>query len=302
MECPRITIVRDDGKGDRNPKLEVDGSRWVLLNGGLEGFDGVRYTLSTQDYAQYDGAYLMSERSGTVDRTIDMLGFGDVAELRTEAERFFISGREYEVHVEAEGRARWFRARQYALSVATDSMRGGQLVTWTCLALDPMLMSEDEKRFDPVEAVGHRGFPFISLMRPGSAEDPRAIPGFVVGVRRKAIEMVNGGDATAYPVFEMRAYGDVVNPSVSISDSTGAEVARFALELTMHEGDVVVADFSARPTVIELNGQSVINLTTPDSTLSAGIDVGDFTLTWAADSGDAALSIKPTIRERYTTI
>ena len=302
METPVITIVRDDGLGDLNPRLAIDGARWVLRQGGLENFDSTPYTLSTQDYAQYDGAYLMGERSGTQDRSISAIGFGDVAALREEAERFFIPGREYEVHVEAEGRSRFFRGRQYALSLATDSLRRAQLLDWTCLALDPWFMSEDEKRFDIAEAAGARGFPFMSASAASTGGGFPVIAGFVVGVVANEIRMVNGGDSTAYPRFDVTATGEVVNPSVSVVDSAGAVVSTVGFDMTMEAGDELVIDFSARPTSVELNGENALHLTTPESTLSAGIDVGDFSLVWSAESGDASLHIRPSIRERYSTI
>lgn len=313
MKEPRITIIRDDGMGDLNPSFAIDRTTWRLERDGLEGFDGVPYTVSVQDYAQYDGAYLMSERSGTRDRTIQAVALGDIAALRAQAESFFIPRREYEVHVEAAGRQRWFRARQYAFSLSVDNLRRIQRLTWTCLALDPMLLSEDEKRFDLAEASGYRGFPFLSFTG-AEAPVPEAnaawassgqavhIAGFVVGVLSNEIPMVNGGDAPAYPRFDITATGDVVNPSIEIVDSRGTVVSRFGVRLTLRAGETLVVDFSARPTTVELNGENALNRVTAGSTLATGIDVGSFAVRWAADSGDASLHIEPTIRERYTTI
>lgn len=313
MREPKITIVRDDGLGELNPRFVIDGRSWRLERDGLEGFDGVDYSVSTQDYAQYDGAYLMSERSPARDRTISAACVSkDIAGLRDEAERFFIPKREYEVHVTAEGRSRWFRGRQYAFALTVDNLRNAQRLVWTSLALDPMLLSEDEKRSDIAEATAHRGFPFLSF---GSAEAPAPglaarssqrsavhIAEFVVGVLSREINMENSGDAPAYPRFEISATGDVVNPSVAIKDSRGTVVSQFGVKLTLHSGDMLVVDYSARPTVVELNGENVLNKVTAGSTLATGIDVGRFTVSWDAESGDASLHIEPSIRERYTAI
>lgn len=303
MEAPRIEIVRLDGAAARDPRFVIDGGRWRLRYGGLENFDATPYEVSTQDYAQYDGAYLMGERSGTQDRTVMAVGIGDIAALRSEAERFFIPRRAYEVHVVAEGRERYFTGRQYALSLAVDNARGAQLLDWTVLALDPWFMGEDEHRFDIAEARGRRGFPFLSFTAPAATGDhPGHVGGYIVGTLEKTVILENGGDSTAYPRFDITATGEVVNPSVSVVDASGAVVSRVGFELTMRAGDSLVVDFSTRPTSVELNGENALNLTTPDSTLSAGIDVGEFSLTWDADSGDAALHILPSIRERYSTI
>lgn len=309
MREPRITIIRDDGLGELNPAFSIDRTRWRLERDGLEGFDGVPYTVSVQDYAQYDGAYLLSERSGTRDRTINAVALGDIASLREQAESFFIPRREYEVHVEAAGRRRWFRARQYAFSLTVDNLRRIQRLSWTCLALDPMLLSEDEKRFDLAEAEGHRGFPFLSFTgaeapRPEARSVPGAvhIAGFIVGVLSREIAMENNGDAPAYPRFDISATGEVVNPSIEIVDARGTVVSRFGVKLTMSAGDSLVVDFSQRPTTVELNGENCLNRVTAGSTLATGIEVGSFRVRWAAESGDASLHIEPSIRERFTTV
>ena len=123
-----------------------------------------------------------------------------------------------------------------------------------------------------------------------------------MGVLSREIRMENRGDAPAYPRFEISASGEVVNPSVSIKDSRGTVATQFGVMLTMQEGDLLVVDFSKRPTTVELNGQNVLNRVTPGSSLATGIDVGEFMVGWSAESGDAALHIEPSIRERYTTI
>lgn len=309
MREPVITIVRLDGLGEQNPRFRVGEGRWHLEREGLENFDGVPHEVSTQDYAQYDGAYLMSERSGTVDRTIAAAALGDVAELRAEAEAFFVPGHEYEVHVEAEGRRRYFTARQYAFSLPVDNRRRAQRLSWTCLALDPMLLDEDDKRFDLAEAERRRGFPFVSCVdrvapEPEAARSsaPAHVAGFVVGVLSQEIVMENDGDAAAYPRFEISSTGSVERPSVSIVDSSGEVVLTFGVDVTMSAGDLLVVDFSTRPTTVELNGENCLNRVTSGSTLAVGIDIGTFRIRWSAESGDAALHIEPTIRERYVTI
>ena len=313
MREPKITIIRDDGAGELNPRFTIDGKRWRLERDGLENFDRVEYSLSTQDYAQYDGAYLMSERSPAIDRTISAACVSeDIAGLREEAESFFIPRRAYEVHVEAEGRRRWFSGRQYAFALTVDNLRNAQRLVWTVLALDPMFLSEDEKRFDIAEATGYRGFPFLSFTdaaapAPVAARAAAQRPavhtrGFVVGVLSREIAMENRGDAPAYPRFEISASGEVVNPAVTIRDSRGTVAAQFGVNLTMAAGDLLVVDFSARPTTVELNGRNVLNLVAAGSTLATGIDVGSFTVGWSAERGDASLHIEPSIRERYTTI
>lgn len=303
MREPVITIVRRDGLGDADPTFVIGRGRWHLERDGLEGFDGVPHSLSTQDYAQYDGAYLLGERVGTADRTIAAAAVGDVDALREEAERFFLPGHEYEVHVVAEGRARYLVGRQYAFSLTVDNRARAQRLSWTVLSLDPMLLSEDAHSYDIAEADRRRGFPFCSPVDRRSGEGgPAHVAGFVVGVVSKRVAMTNAGDATAYPRFEISATGDVSRPSVSVLDRSGAEVTRFAVELDMSAGDVLVVDYSARPTTVELNGESVLNRVAAGSTLATGIGVGDFFVTWAAESGDASLHVVPTIRERYQTI
>lgn len=314
MRSISIVVVRDDGKGDANPTIRfgASGAGWRIVHEGLEGFEGIDYEVSTGDYAQYDGSYLLAERSPTRDRTISAVRFGDPAELRRQAESFFIPKREYEVHVTADGRSRFVRARQYAFSLKVDCQTGGQLLDWTFLSLDPYWMSEDSKTFDIAEARRKFGFPFVSFAQrrapepearaEGAGDRGKHVEGFVVGVLSKRVSMVNAGGAEAYPVFVMTATDRVVNPRVTVEDESGGVVCEIGFDLEMSAGDAVTVDFSQRPTSITLNGANVSQLTTAGSTLAAGIGVGTFSLSWSAESGDAALSVVPTIRERYATI
>lgn len=317
---PTIRIVRDDGKGDENPAFLIDGRRWHILAGGLENFDGIDSSVSTAEYAQYDGSYLLGERSSEVDRTIDIFGEDPHLtkdELRAEAERFFTSRAPYEVHVEWMGRKRFFYARNYKLRIPVDANYTGQRVTWTCLALDPYFLSEDEKSFNVADAKGKRGFPFASMATrwaptPENADQNRYarssvgghahVRGFAVGVASRTITIENHGGGRAFPCFEVTAKGDVTDPSVTVKDEAGREVCAFTLTLTLHEGDRLMVDFAARPTSITLNGSNVSNKVAPGSTLTAALDPGSYKVSWAAASGDASMGLVPTIRERYVSI
>lgn len=322
MREPVITIVRQDGRGDENPRFAIDGTTWRLERDGLENFDGMEHTVSTGEYAQYDGDYLLAERSPSIDRTIQAAAVGDVASLRSQAERFFVPGHEYEVHVEAEGRRRFSRGRQYAFRLTVDNRRRVQRLTWTFLALDPMWLSEDESRFDIAEAVPMLAFPFVSFARAvgpvpqareGAAEsgevpnvggiDPEChMAGLVVGKVQRRIDLTNDGDATCYPRFDVSATGSVRNPLITVSDEGGSVVCSIGVEVDLKAGDELVIDFSSRPTTVELNGGNVSHLVTSGSTLAAGIGIGDYAVEWTAESGDAAIQIRPSIRERYTVI
>lgn len=309
-ECV-IWVERDDGA-----RFTFDQERWRIPSDGLEGFGGVEYEVSTQAFAQYDGSYLLAERIPERDRTITADAWFDPAQARTEATAFFIPRRGYTVHCRYMGRARFFTGRQYAFEVSTGNVWGRVQITWTCLALEPMWLSEDEKGFDIAEAQGRRGFPFVSFTeseapQPESAlAAPRAagtavethIRGFIVGIISNSIRMENGGNSTAYPRFDVMADGEVRNPSIEIADEAGEVVCSVGVNVTLSAGDHLVIDFSARPTTISLNGENVTNLVTAGSTLATGIEVGSFSVTWSADYGDAAMHIEPTIRERYTSI
>lgn len=321
-------MVRDDGRGDDNPRFEFDQDRWRVPSDGLDGFGGVEYDVSTQPYAQYDGSYLLSERVPETDRTIVAHAWFDPREARAEAERFFIPRRQYEVHVTYMGRTRYFTGRQYAFELSTGNVWGRLELTWTCLSIDPMWFGEDEHSFDIVEAERKFRFPFLSFAErvapqpggdeaedgPGPASAPaqeaetgsefveRHIAGFLVGVTSQRIRFENAGASVTYPRFDISATGDVANPSVTVEDESGETVCEFGIAVTLHDGDLLVVDFSARPTTIELNGENVSHLVTAGSTLATGVEVGEFWVTWSAESGDASLHVVPSVRERYVSI
>lgn len=311
-ECV-ITVIRDDGLGPDNPTFTFDNRRWKIPSDGLENFGGVAYEVSTEAYAQYDGSYLLNERIPERERTITAEAAIAPAKARAEAEAFFIPRREYEVHCTYLGRTRYFRGRQYALDISVGNVWSRPVLTWTCLALEPMWMSEEERGFDMAEAYGCFGFPFMSLAEPYTVDPDGGefypdrkvdaiVRGVVFGYLAHEIDMQNSGSATAYPRFVCAASGRVSNPRITITDSSGATVCEVGVELEMDDGDELVIDFSERPTLIELNGENASNLVAPGSTLTAGIEVGRFVLGWSADFGDAALSIRPTIRERFAGI
>lgn len=323
MRLDSITVIRDDGLGDGNQRFRLSAlGPWLIAYDGLDGFDGLDVDISTQDYAQYDGGRVTGERVAAVDRTVSGIGIGDPSEMRRQAERFFRVGTDFEVHVESGDRRRFCRARQMGLRLATDNATGHQLIEWTFLATDPYWLDEDERGFDIAEASRKRGFPFVSWMDrvapepeadevedgPGPASMRAAAPvekhvkGYITGVISHRIGMVNDGGAMAYPRFVVTATGSVTNPSVAIYSKSGATVCSFGVTVTLKAGDELVIDFSARPTSITLNGENVSYRATPGSTLATGIEPGEFTLEWNADSGDAAMSVRPYIRDRYVTI
>ena len=303
MDTPIIKIVRDDGLGEENPVFAIDGARWFLVRDGLENFDGIDYSVSSEDYAQYDGAYLLGERSQPIDRTIVARSRVSRDAARREAERFFVARRSYEVHVEYAGRARYCVGRQCGFRTSVEPGSGSQGVTWTMLSLDPYFLSEDEKRFDLARAEPKAGFAFCSYAaREAPPSRSPHVRGFVAGVVRKEIGMANEGGATAYPRFDVEASGSVRNPVLSVVDAAGSELIRVALTVDLSAGDSFSVDFSARPTSILLNGANASHLVRPGSTLAAGIEPGRFKVAWSADSGDASLRILPSIRERYSSI
>lgn len=320
MRPPTILIVRDDGLGNANPSFLIDNRTWYVAKDGLDGFDGIESSVSTKDYAIYDGGFLLGERSTVKDRTITAWYVGDQATGRAEAESFFRSGYRYDVHINAEGRKRWFSARQNKLTLTVDNTCDRQKLIWTCIALDPYLISEDEKSFDLAAAVGKHGFPFVSFAEryaptpePAKAramvlaatepERPANIKGFITGVISRKINMRVGGSAVAFPRFEIAATGDVVNPALEVENIANGQVAcNIGLSLSMKAGDTLVIDFDQRPTTIELNGQNVSQRVLPGSRLICSLEPDVWQVSWSSQSGDASMHVTPTIRERYSTI
>lgn len=289
-----IEIEREDGLGEDNPRFVADGSRWRVEVGGLENFGGLSYDLSTQAYAQYDGSALLRERVPEQDRTLVVAARFGAEAARDEAMGFFIPGREYTVRCTVLGRTRHFAGRQYALTVDLGSLSLPTRVTWTCLSIQPYWLSEDEHGVDVVEARKCRGFPFLSTdLHDG---------GFIVGMVSHETRLVNAGHAPTYPRFTVTAAGMVSRPTVRVLDASGSAVMDVTMLLDLDAGDVLTLDFEARPTAIELNGANVSHLAKPGSTLAASIGVGEFSIEWSAESGDAAMSVVPSIRERYTGI
>lgn len=302
---PKLKIIRDDGLSKNNPSFLVDGTRWILNKDGLENFDALTHNVSSQDYAQYDGAFLLNERSPVQDRTLECICLTDWENARSEAERFFIANKSYELHFEAAGRKRYCTGRHYAFKLGLLPNTKAQGLTWTILCLEPYWLSEDEKRFDLTEAKRKRGFSFCSYVQrvtPTTDKPEKHIKGFIVGKLSKEIELSNAGQAEAYPRFEISATGEVVKPVISVVSQTGSVVCSFGIDATLKNKDELIADFSQRPTTLTLNGVNISHKVTRGSTLASGIPVGNFVVKWSAEKGDASLSVVPSIRERYESI
>ena len=177
-----------------------------------------------------------------------------------------------------------------------------------------MWLGEEERRGNLSKARPKFGFPFLSWARRVAPEpvadrlntsnpDERHVAGFCTGVISRTITMSNDGAATAYPRFVVTATDAVSNPRIKVLDAGGDTVLDLGIEVAMKKGDVLVcdsleaADPAIRPQRRERLAQGHAGLH-----LAAGIDLGTFSLSWSAESGDAALNIEPYIRERYTTV
>ena len=305
-----IEVVRDDGVGEENPVFTADGKRWRVLVGGLENFGGVSYEVSTQPYAQYDGSLVKRERTPEQDRTMVFVALFDPEEARDEAMSFFIPRREYTVRCTAFGRTRHFKGRQYAFDVELGGVYEPTRATWTCLSSQPFWLSEEEHSYDIARADGRRGFPFISwvdrvspvsVARISDGEE-KHVKGFVVGTISHITSLTNGGHTPCYPKFTVTASDEVVNPEIKVIDSAGNTAMDVTVLVTMQTYDELIIDFESLPTEITLNGENVSHLVKPGSTLAASIGVGRYDVEWSADSGDAALHVIPSIRERFTGI
>lgn len=321
-ECV-IEVVRDDGLGERNPRFDFGGWRWRIPSDGLEGFDGVDYEVGYTEYAQYDGAALGGERVPPAVRSIEAEPSFDPAEARAEAESFFIPRRSYELHVSYMGRRRYCTGRQSGFSISAGNTWRRPALTWEVTCLDPMLYEESERSFDIAQARPCFGFPFLSFAagkytvpegddpQPAPGPAPRAaapgaepdhIAGFVTGVVSNRIRMENSGGTEAYPRFEVSASGPVSNPGIAIVGPDGEDLYSVGMALSMGAGDSLVLDFSTRPTTVTLNGANATHLVSAGSDLVLSVPVGEYFLELRADSGDAALSVEPAIREAHTAI
>lgn len=298
MQPVYAKIERDDGA-----VFLIDNERWKIPNSGLEGWAELTHSVSTQENASYDGGVVTNQRVATTDRTItaELADAKDNAAARAEAISFFSPKHTYACHVTYQGRTRWAKGVQYGFKMSAGNIYQPCSFTWTLLCPMPYLMSESDFGEDIALVTPKFGFPYMSAIdRAGTAKVAPHQEGFQCGAYNYglSITVLNDGDVETFPRVEIKARGQVKNPSIIKANTFYVKVIT-----KLEEGDVLVIDFEDRPPQVRINGQNAMNLVDRSSSFSEmRFDVGSNVFSYDADIGENVMSVSLYYTKRYLGI
>lgn len=150
--------------------------------------------------------------------------------------------------------------------------------------MDPYFYSKDDFGKNIAAVKTTFGFPFISPVGKG----------FNVGIYnfKRAIGVENTGDVETYFSIRLEAFGDVANPKV-IKDNAYIRIID-----TLHKNDVVQVNLVDN--TIRKNGVNCIGKVDRTSSFSGmRLDVGNNTVSFAADDGDTNMRVLLYYNLRY---
>lgn len=286
-----LRIIRSDGA-----VMTLGDGPWRIVSDGLENWSSVPHSVTSDELPTHDGGLVTSRRVSMADRTVTAVADDPKrnAELRAAAIRFFSPKHDYEAHLTYMGRTRWCRGVQYGFKVSEGNVFQPAELSWTILCPNPFLLSENDFGKDIAEVAPRFGFPFMSFIKERSVEGVNQ--GFVTSARlfAKSVYIGNGGDVPSGVRLVVRASGPVTNPAIRLGDGWVRLVASLA------SGDVLEIDADSKPPRVELNGESAMSLLDRESSiLDMMLPVGGSDIEYAADEGDANMSVTVYYNEQY---
>ena len=251
-----MRIVRSDGAVLTATERLAPG--WVIKYNGLEGFDGMEYSVSTSKNVLADGSSLVSKRVEEKDRTVACfyMGRNGSRAARTECTSFFNPKHSYKLYLDFDGVTRWCEGELYAFSCPPERRGAPVEFTFTLLCLDPYWRDEfpNDKSFGSAEP--RFGFPFVSHVREKLPDGTKHPVGFVVSemLFDGVGNVYNSGDVPTFYRVRMRFSGDVKNPKIAKDGRYVRMVKDFKA------GDELVIDFESSPPKVTVNGENAIQL------------------------------------------
>lgn len=288
----QIRIVKNS---DRSEFVIGDNSAWKFLRNGIDGFGSFTNELNFVDNGIHDGGIITNNRIGRVDRTISCayVEISNNDNERKAVAKFFNAKATYKVYITYAGRTLWTDANIYKYALSTGAKVNSLMtLTVTFTSANPYLKSFDDFGSDIASKRGMIAFPFLSAFN----IRPIGITGSVFNFAQ-SVSLENDGDVETFCRAEFKATGEVVNPTLII-DGQYVRVLD-----TMRANDLIIMDFTTLPVVITKNGENYIGHCDRTSAFTEMIlRVGDNTVQYSADTGDANLSVSIYYNKLYASI
>lgn len=278
-----IEVKRDDGKS-----FFIDNMLWKITSDGLEGFDYLSPSVSTEANVFDDGSRYVGSRVEQIDRTIKCR-FNDSLEnkaLQREFIRnFFNHKHKYQVIVDYMGQKKYCEGVLLKLSLPTENIYRPLELQFTILCYQPYMLSYDNFAKNIADVIGGLEFDF-EITNDGLDFGEYSFS--------REVTIDNKGDVDTNLMFVLKAKGNVTNPKVVKGD----KFVRLIDKLVV--GDEVVFDLISKPVKITKNGQNVIGKTDRFSSFSQmKMNVGENVIKYDADDGYNNLDVFVYYNERY---
>lgn len=271
MKPTLVKCVRSDAK-----EFTIGLSDWKITK--LEGVDSPNFSLFTDKNAIGDGALLSGKRVDDRDVYVEAKSRfpHKNEELRARALAFFNPKYTYILHVTYQGITRWISGELEGFSVPSGNVYQNMIMKVRFYCSDPYFRSEDNFGKDIASSQRMFGFPYIQTAK------IKIVPSAFNFA--KLVKITNDGDVETYCMARILFSGQTTNPKI-VKDDYYVRVCD-----TFTSGDILEIDFANA--TIRKNGVNIIQKIDRGSTFtSMQLDVGTSKIGFAADTGDANMSV-----------
>lgn len=271
MKPTLVKCVRSDAK-----EFTIGSSDWKITK--LEGVDSPNFSLFTDKNAIGDGALLSGKRVDDRDVYVEAKSRfpHKNEELRARALAFFNPKYTYRLHVTYQGITRWISGELEGFSVPSGNVYQNMIMKVRFYCSDPYFRSEDNFGKDIASSQRMFGFPYIQTAK------IKIVPSAFNFA--KLVKITNDGDVETYCMARILFSGQTTNPKI-VKDDYFVRVCD-----TFTSGDILEIDFANA--TIRKNGVNIIQKIDRGSTFtSMQLDVGTSNIGFAADTGDANMSV-----------
>ena len=271
MKPTLVRCVRSDAK-----EFAIGLSDWKITK--LEGVDSPNFSLFIDKNAIGDGALLSGKRVDDRDVYVEAKSRfpHKNEELRVRALAFFNPKYTYRLHVTYQGITRWISGELEGFSVPSGNVYQNMVMKVRFYCSDPYFRSEDNFGKDIASSQRMFGFPYIQTAK------IKTVPSAFNFA--KLVKITNDGDVETYCMARILFSGQTTNPKI-VKDDYFVRVCE-----TFTSGDILEIDFANA--TIRKNGVNIIQKIDRGSTFtSMQLDVGTSNIGFAADTGDANMSV-----------
>ena len=271
MKMTTVRCVRSDNK-----EFTIGLSDWKITK--LEGVDAPNISIFSDKNAVGDGATVSGDRVDDRDIYVEAKSRFPMRneELRSRALRFFNPKYTYKIHVTYQGVTRWVDGKIEGFSIPAGNVYRNMTMKVKFYCADPYFRSEDNFGNDIASETKMFGFPFIQTAKIKTVASAYNFA--------KLVQIRNDGDVGTYCTARVKFNGDATNPKIVKDDYFVRVIDSFVA------GDILEIDFSNA--TIRKNGENIIQKIDRQSTFtSMNLDVGTSQIGFAADTGDANMSV-----------